>query len=88
MAKGKTRKVILGIRSINTDNIKIFKFGCNNSALGVRVSITVIGQTNAKAEFPVERPLKPHDLLATVYKVMGINTELAFNDLAGRPVAG
>ncbi|MFN0018440.1 MAG: DUF1501 domain-containing protein [Pirellulaceae bacterium] len=47
---------------------------------------TVIGQTNAKAEFPVERPLKPHDLLATVYKVMGINTELAFNDLAGRPV--
>ena len=47
---------------------------------------TVIGQTNAKAEFPVERPLKPHDLLATVYKVMGINTELAFNDFAGRPV--
>ncbi|MGI8982730.1 MAG: DUF1501 domain-containing protein [Pirellulaceae bacterium] len=47
---------------------------------------TVIGQTNAKAEFPVERPLKPHDLLATVYRVMGINTELAFNDFAGRPV--
>ena len=47
---------------------------------------TVIGQTNAKAEFPVERPLKPHDVLATVYKVMGINTETAFNDFAGRPV--
>ena len=47
---------------------------------------TVIGQTNAKAEFPVERPLQPHDLLATVYRVMGINTELAYNDFAGRPV--
>lgn len=47
---------------------------------------TVIGQTNAKAEYPVERPLKPHDLLATVYKVMGINKDLAFNDFAGRPV--
>ena len=46
----------------------------------------VVGQTNAKAEFPVERPLKPHDLLATVYRVMGINTELAFNDFTGRPV--
>jgi hypothetical protein len=47
---------------------------------------TVIGQTNAKAEYPVERPLKPHDVLATVYKVMGINQDLAFNDFAGRPV--
>ena len=47
---------------------------------------TVIGQTNAKAEYPVERPLKPHDVLATVYKVMGINKDLAFNDFAGRPV--
>lgn len=46
----------------------------------------VIGQTNDKAEHPIERPLKPHDLLATVYRVMGIDTELSFNDFSGRPV--
>ena len=47
---------------------------------------TVIGATNSKAEFPMERPLKPHDLLATVYKVMGIDTQTSFKDFAGRPV--
>ena len=47
---------------------------------------TVVGATNSKAEFPMERPLKPHDLLATVYKVMGIDTQTSFKDFAGRPV--
>ena len=47
---------------------------------------TVVGSTNAKAEHPLERPLMPHDLLATVYKVMGIDTQLSFKDFAGRPV--
>ncbi len=47
---------------------------------------TVVGATNSKAEFPVERPLKPHDLLATVYKVMGIDPTISFRDFAGRPV--
>ena len=46
----------------------------------------VVGATNDKAEHPIERPLMPHDLLATVYKVMGINPELSFPDYAGRPV--
>ncbi|MES2790897.1 MAG: DUF1501 domain-containing protein [Planctomycetota bacterium] len=47
---------------------------------------TVVGATNSKAEFPMERPLKPHDLLATVYKVMGIDPQTSFKDFAGRPV--
>lgn len=47
---------------------------------------TVVGQTNARAEFPVERPLQPHDLLATVYDVMGIDPTLSFPDHSGRPV--
>lgn len=47
---------------------------------------TVVGATNSKAEHPLERPLKPHDLLATVYKVMGIDTQTSFKDFAGRPV--
>jgi hypothetical protein len=47
----------------------------------------VVGATNSKAEYPVERPLKPADLLATVYSVMGIDPETAFPDHAGRPIS-
>ena len=47
---------------------------------------TVVGQTNARAEFPIERPLMPHDLLATIYEVMGIDTSLSFPDHSGRPI--
>ena len=47
---------------------------------------TVVGQTNARAEFPIERPLMPHDLLATVYEIMGIDTSLSFPDHSGRPI--
>jgi hypothetical protein len=47
----------------------------------------VIGKTNAKAEHPVERALKPADLLATVYHVLGIDPRLQFKDHTGRPVA-
>lgn len=46
----------------------------------------VVGQTNDKAEYPVERPLKPGDLLATIYRVLGINPSQSFLDHAGRPV--
>ncbi|HVX60277.1 MAG TPA: DUF1501 domain-containing protein [Pirellulales bacterium] len=46
----------------------------------------VVGATNAKAEHPVERPLTPDDLLATVYHVLGIDPSIAFPDHAGRPV--
>lgn len=46
----------------------------------------VVGATNSKAEHPVERPLKPGDLLATIYRVLGIDQTLLFKDYAGRPV--
>jgi len=46
----------------------------------------VVGKTNARAEYPVERPLSPADVLATVYKVMGIDPKLTFKDHSGRPV--
>jgi hypothetical protein len=46
----------------------------------------VIGATNSKAEHPVARALKPDDVLATIYAVMGIDPETTFNDFAGRPV--
>ena len=46
----------------------------------------VIGATNAKGEHPVERPLSPNDLWATVYRFLGINYEESFLDHQGRPM--
>ena len=46
----------------------------------------VIGATNDKAEHPVERPLKPSDVLATIYHVLGIDPGMTFPDYSGRPV--
>ena len=46
----------------------------------------VIGATNTKGEEPVQRPLTPNDLWASVYKHLGINPEHTFPDLAGRPM--
>lgn len=46
----------------------------------------VIGATNARAEFPTQAPVTPHDLLATIYRHLGINTDQTFNDFTGRPI--
>lgn len=46
----------------------------------------VVGRTNAKAEHPVDRALKPADLLATVYYQLGIDPSTTFKDHTGRPV--
>jgi hypothetical protein len=46
----------------------------------------VIGATNARAEHPVRRALKPADVLATVYRVLGVDPKLSFKDHTGRPV--
>ena len=46
----------------------------------------MVGATNARAEYPVERPLTPGNLLATVYHVLGIDPTLSFKDHSGRPV--
>ncbi|MDX1927028.1 MAG: DUF1501 domain-containing protein [Pirellulaceae bacterium] len=46
----------------------------------------IIGATNARGEYPIERPLSPNDLWATVYKYLGINYESSFLDHQGRPM--
>ncbi|MFP6888085.1 MAG: DUF1501 domain-containing protein [Opitutales bacterium] len=46
----------------------------------------LIGDTNDKGEHPVERPLTPGDVLATIYHVLGIDYHRSFPDFAGRPV--
>lgn len=44
-----------------------------------------IGATNSKAEYPVERPLTPQDVLATVYDHLGIDHRANLIDFRGRP---
>ncbi len=45
----------------------------------------VVGATSRKGEYPVQRPLKPGDLLATVYHLLGMDPNISFQDRAGRP---
>jgi hypothetical protein len=45
----------------------------------------VIGSTNAWGERPKDRPLDPHDILATVYKHLGIDPKEEIVDPSGRP---
>jgi len=46
----------------------------------------VVGATNAKAEYPTEKPYTPQDLLATIYRHLGIDHTQALHDFSGRPV--
>ncbi|MGE3807816.1 MAG: DUF1501 domain-containing protein [Gemmataceae bacterium] len=45
----------------------------------------VLGATDAKAAYPRERPLRVPQVLATLYRTLGIDPEQAFPDLTGRP---
>ncbi|WZO97358.1 DUF1501 domain-containing protein [Isosphaeraceae bacterium EP7] len=45
-----------------------------------------IGASNARGEVPKDRPLRPQDLSASIYRKLGIDTELAFPNRAGRPI--
>jgi len=46
----------------------------------------VVGATNSKAEYPTERPYTPKDLLATIYRHLGIDRDHTFLDYSGRPI--
>jgi hypothetical protein len=52
---------------------------------GLRMA-QLIGATNSRGEFPSERPLTPQDLLATVYRHLGIDSRHEFRDFSGRPI--
>ena len=45
----------------------------------------VVGASNRKVEVPAESPYRPENVLATVYRHLGIDTAQTFDDLAGRP---
>ncbi len=46
----------------------------------------VVGETNSKSEFPLHDPVTPQDLMATVYRHLGIDPSRTFLDFSGRPV--
>jgi hypothetical protein len=46
----------------------------------------VVGATNSKSEYPTLDPVTPQDLLATVYRHLGIDYRHEFLNFAGRPV--
>ncbi|MBI3462033.1 MAG: DUF1501 domain-containing protein [Planctomycetes bacterium] len=47
----------------------------------------VIGSTTARGETPKDRPLRPSDVMATVYHFLGIDPKQEFLDHSGRPLA-
>ena len=47
----------------------------------------VVGESNAKAEVPKTTPIRPQDLMATVFHVLGMPRDLHYNDPSGRPTA-
>ena len=46
----------------------------------------IVGASNIKGERPIVQPLKPADVLCTIYHQLGINLETSFPNLAGRPI--
>jgi hypothetical protein len=46
---------------------------------------TVVGSSTAKGEFPKDRAVGPEHILATLYRVLGIDTTTLFADKSGRP---
>jgi hypothetical protein len=46
----------------------------------------VIGATNKKGEHPIDRTLSPADVLATVYRQLGVDTSRVHYNTQGRPV--
>jgi uncharacterized protein DUF1501 len=45
----------------------------------------VVGESNSKVEVPKSKPITPQDLMATIFHVLGIPSDLQYRDPAGRP---
>jgi hypothetical protein len=47
----------------------------------------VVGSSDDKGAFPKDRPVSPQEVLATMYRHLGVDTHLSYNDSSGRPLA-
>ncbi|MBS0266988.1 MAG: DUF1501 domain-containing protein [Planctomycetes bacterium] len=45
----------------------------------------IVGESSPKVEVPKSTPIGPQDLMATIFNVLGIDLDLQYYDLAGRP---
>lgn len=52
---------------------------------GLRNGITV-GKSDSRGEYPLERPMKPEDLAATLYTALGVDYQAIVQTPLGRPV--
>lgn len=46
----------------------------------------VIGNSSAKAEVPESAPIRPHDLVATIFELFGIPLKQQVVNFQGRPM--
>lgn len=46
----------------------------------------VVGSSDSKAAFPKENPKTPQDVLATIYRHVGVDTGVHYLDRSGRPI--
>ena len=46
----------------------------------------VVGSSDSKGAFPLDNPKRPQDVLATMYRHLGIDTEKAYINESGRPI--
>lgn len=77
---GRTPRVNKGGRDHWPNSMSVLLAG-GNMKMG-----QVVGSTTEKGEKPKARPLHPNDVLATVYRHLGIDHTKAFTNPAGRPV--
>jgi len=47
----------------------------------------VVGSSSARGETPKDRPLRPQDILATLYHQLGLDLATQFTNQAGRPIS-
>ncbi|MGH7137658.1 MAG: DUF1501 domain-containing protein, partial [Pirellulales bacterium] len=52
---------------------------------GVRAGM-LYGRSDKNAGFPIDKPIRPEDLAATIFTSLGIDPELRVADAQGRPV--
>ena len=43
-------------------------------------------KTDKHAAYPIERPVSAGDMVATIYRLLGIDPAMTVNDLSGKPV--
>ena len=47
----------------------------------------VVGSSDSKGAYPLDNPKKPQDVLATMYRHLGVNPHQHYKDHQGRPIA-